>query len=113
MAKGFEFELSNGTILKVVPNAGVDNCVISHGESEIEIDVQNTSFRIAALAGKGIAAIPAVVRFEIKELTVTNCVESEVVNEGQYNTRACLTCDGETCCATNCCCDCGCGWVCG
>ena len=113
MTKGFEFELSNGAILKVVPNAGVDNCVISHGDSKIEIDVKNTSFRTVALAGKAIAAIPAVVRFEIKELTVTNCVENDEVNDVQHGMRACLSCDGETCCVSNCCCDCGCGWVCG
>ena len=113
MRNGFEIELSNGNILRVVPNAGVDNCVVSHGDSEIEIDVKNASFRIVALAGKSIAGIPAVVRFEKMEITVTNCVESESVDDGDHNVKACLTCDGVTCCVSNCCCDCGCGWVCG
>jgi hypothetical protein len=112
MAKGFEVELSNGAILKVVPNAGIDNCIVIHGDSRIEIDVKNTSFRIIP-AGKSVTAIPAVVRFGVKELTVTNNVASVAVNDTQQIVQACQSCNGDTCCAYDCCCDCGCGWFCG
>lgn len=90
MAKGFEIELSNGAILRVVPNVGVDNCVITHGDSKIEINVKNVSFRIVALAGKAITSIPAVVRFEITELTVTDCVESGN-KKGTHTLSRCYT----------------------
>jgi len=34
MAKGFEFELSDGTILQIVPNTGASECSISHGDQD-------------------------------------------------------------------------------
>ena len=112
MAKGFEFELSNGTILKVVPNDGADTCAISHGDTKVEIDVKSASFCVSAPAGKLTASIPTVVRFGAKEFVVSDCVTGSAVGDAPHIMRTCMPCNGTSCCVTNCCGDCGCGWIC-
>jgi len=112
MPQGFEFELSNGTVLQIVPKAGYDNCAISHGDTKIEINVNNSSFQVIAPANKLLMAIPSVVRFEAKELTVNNTYSGSKKTTSPHIMTNCMDCNGQSCCITNGCGNCGCGWIC-
>ncbi len=112
MKQGFEIELSCGTILKTVPKAGCDSCAISYGDTKIEIDVKNASFRVVAPAEKDFSVIPTIVRFESKEMIVKNFVSGSSEVKGPHTMRTCHNCNDKPCCVTNMCADCGCGWIC-
>lgn len=112
MAKGFEFQLSDGTVLQLVPKTGVTECSISHGDTKIEVNVSSAAFKVIAPEGKAIAAIPTVVRFNTKDLVVGDCKSPLLTGDEPHIMRACMSCDGKSCCVTNGCLDCGCGWIC-
>lgn len=114
MSNGYEFELSDGTILQVVPNEGVSECSVSNGDTKIEINTATLSFKTVPAKNKAFGSVPAVVRFEQKELTVGDCAVPITSNEKDqpHIIRTCSICNGRYCCATNGCVNCGCGWVC-
>lgn len=112
MAKGFEFELSDGTILQLVPNKGVSDCSISHGDTKIDVDVTKASFKTVAATGKTLAAVANVVRFESKEMEVGACQPPVGGDDQPHIMRVCVPCNGRWCCVTNACGNCGCGWIC-
>lgn len=112
MASGFEFELSDGRILQIVPKDGVDSCSISHGDTKIELDVAAGSFRVLAPSGKALTAISTIVRFEAKNLTVSANAAASDTADKPHIMRTCEDCNGQSCCVTNCCGSCGCGWIC-
>ncbi|WP_047428672.1 hypothetical protein [Acinetobacter sp. neg1] len=114
MSKGYEFELSDGTILQVVPNDGVSECSVSFGDTKIDIITDKFSFKTVSPNNQAFGSALAVVRFEQKELTVEECSDSLTSNEKDqpHIMRTCSDCNGRYCCATNGCINCGCGWVC-
>lgn len=113
MENGFEFELTNGTVIQFVPTRGATTCAVSHGDTRIEINPQNWAFRVSAPAGKPLSAIPHIVRAEPKSLLVSDIVEAETAIGVTHAMRACVNCGGYWCCVTGGCVNCGCGWVCG
>ncbi|NMG77243.1 hypothetical protein [Aromatoleum diolicum] len=113
MKSGLEFELSNGIIIQVVPTQGAAICSVSHGDTRIDIKPSDGTFRIVAPFGKLLAEIPHVVRFEPKDLVVTNPQPAEQATGAAHAMKSCTTCGGRWCCVSGGCVNCGCGWTCG
>ena len=113
MANGFEFELSSGAVIQVVPKDGQSTCAISHGDTKIEIDVPTGSFKVLAPTGKAVSTVANVARFEPKNLTVSGSSGATSGVSGPHIMTSCMICNGQTCCVTNGCADFGCGWICG
>jgi hypothetical protein len=112
MAKGFEFELSDGSVFQLVPNAGVSECAVSHGDTKIDVDVTSSSFKTVAPSGKSIAAIPSVVRFESKDITVGTRVTPGKGDDQPHIMWTCVECGNRWCCVKNGCANFGSGWIC-
>jgi hypothetical protein len=112
MINGFEFELTDGQIIQVVPAKGAKSCSIVRGDTTIEIEPSIGTFKVVARQGKLLSEVPHVVRFEPKELLVTRSVEETVGTNEFHPLKACATCNGQICCVTGGCVNCGCGWVC-
>lgn len=112
MANGYEFELSDGTILQLVPNSGVRDCSISHGDTMIVVDAEKSSFKTSTPNSVALTEVPTVARFEPKELVVGACVPPVKVDDNPHIMRTCMMCNGRSCCVTNACGNCGCGWIC-
>ncbi|MDC5602475.1 hypothetical protein OSH17_12490 [Acinetobacter baumannii] len=104
-AKGYTLKLSDGSDIMIAPREDIKQCFATHDGVKITIDTENQSFSLELLGDardkKGKLGV-----IEFKRATF------EIVGE---------TRDGDDkdnvgilwCKATNCCCNCGSGWVCG
>jgi hypothetical protein len=114
MNNGYEFELSDGVVLQLVPNAGIERCSIAHGDVKIEVEIETGAFTVAGAKGISISSLPAVVRFSRKSFQVENVVQMSDAGEGDVHAmRNCMPCNGRWCCVSGGCGNCGCGWICG
>jgi hypothetical protein len=54
MKNGFEFELSDGIVIQVIPDKKVEICTVSHGDTKIELSPKNGSFLVIAKKKNGL-----------------------------------------------------------
>ena len=113
MEEGFEFELSNGKIIQVVPTFGVALCSVSHGDTRIDITPNDGTFQVVPPKGKGLTEIAHVVRFSRREFSVTDPQPAEPATGNVHILKNCSMCGGHWCCVSGGCVNCGCGWTCG
>lgn len=112
MANGYEFELSDGRTLALVPSNDKD-CAISHGDVMVTLSPSTGKFTVTARPGVKISNVAAVVRFERKEFNLENMVAGDPAAKSDFEImRTCHICNGRDCCVTNACGSCGCGWIC-
>ena len=104
MANGYEIEFSDGTLLKVVPHPNT-SCSISHGDIKIEFADSKGSFHVT---GASRPLEHTIVRFEHKQLDISEPVPAEAASKNIYLMRKCMTCNGRSCCVTGGCVNCGC-----
>ncbi len=112
MAKGYEFELADGSVLQLVPNKGVERCQIAYGNTCIDFHVESRTFHVKAPPNAATALASPVVRFEAKEINLDAKAQVESDTENPHILRTCTVCNGRSCCVTGGCGSCGCGLFC-
>lgn len=114
MAQGYEFGLSDGGTLQLVPSDRTATASISHDNLKIEVNVTTGDFSVELASGRAVVNVPSIIRFEHKDIDVSkNSQSSEEVNS-PFVMRTCNTCHGQSCCVTGGCgrCASDCAWVC-
>jgi hypothetical protein len=103
---GFAFSLSNGKGREffVAPFDGVDSCTVKHKTIEIEINSKEGSFRVVGdqASREGSVRILSFRRLEVDVPTRPRQLKEELE---KVHTLDCFP--------TDCCCNCGDGWICG
>lgn len=109
MDEGFEFELTSGTTLRLVPRDQSKESAISYGDIRIAVDSKTGTFSVSNVGPN----THGVVRFERKSMSVNNPAQPDPAAKSSFEPMTvCHICNGQSCCITNGCGDCGCGWIC-
>lgn len=100
---GYEFKMLSGNDVHIAPRPGAAKCVALHDGFEISIDTSTGAFTARAVEPH--ASNEGILSFRKAEFEFP---ESSARASDDEDTIGVLWCR-----ATNCCCNCGAGWVCG
>ncbi|MFN1127509.1 hypothetical protein ACJK9F_001621 [Lelliottia nimipressuralis] len=100
---GYAFVMSDNSEIYIAPKDGVDSCMATHDHLEITIDVLKGSFK-AKILDKAAQTL-GVLEFKKALFEVPEGGTRDKDDPGNVGILWCR--------ATNCCCNCGAGWICG